>query len=93
MPPINIDRDQALAIISATYPADSQYTHTRQIGLDLLEKAREACHDWRNEPDDVLIVYAGLCLEEQDWHTNALNRALDRGEKSLKTKLRSTTDV
>ena len=93
MHPRNIDRAQALAIISATYPADSEHPHTRSVGLDLLEQAREACHDWRNEPDDVLEVYARLCLDLEDRITERVRRELQNNRVSLKHKLSPGGDV
>lgn len=56
-------RKEAIDHIEALYPADSEYNRTAEIGQEFLEQAKhEAGKTWREEPTEVLIKYANLCL-------------------------------
>lgn len=58
-------REQAIARIAATFPADGAALATRLRGERLLQQARNEAHTWRNESDAVLFRYAELCEAEQ----------------------------
>ena len=65
-----MDRNEAIDIIEAHYPADDDRSPTAQIGGVLLFEARQNVgirpRTWRDEPDDVLAEYARLCLVYDD---------------------------
>jgi len=67
-------RDEAIAIIERTYPADSEHTITSITGQRLLIQARTEVLDWRDQPEAVLVRYAELCREEQQRRERALTR-------------------
>lgn len=59
-------RDEAIEIIEALYPTDSDEPETNKVGEDLLEEARRLVgspRTWRDETTAVLIKYAELCRE------------------------------
>ncbi len=59
-----MDRDDAIGIIDALYPTDSEFEGTNQIGAKLLAQAKTEVRvslTWRNEPTKVLVRYAELC--------------------------------
>lgn len=58
-----MDRDRAVEIIEALFPADSQWPDTAKIGRELLEQAKRDCNNWRAESTNVLIRYAQLCMD------------------------------
>jgi hypothetical protein len=58
-------RNEAIRAIDSLYPADAVHPVTAKIGRELLEQAKREVNGWRNEPDDVLIRYAELCIEEE----------------------------
>ena len=58
-----MDRDRAIKIIEALFPADSRWPDTAKIGRELLEQAKRDCNNWRTESTNVLIRYAQLCIE------------------------------
>lgn len=58
-----MDRNKAIQIIEGLFPADSEYPDTAEIGKKLLTQAKTK--SWRDEPIDVLIRYANLCLQEE----------------------------
>lgn len=58
-----MDRKRAIEIIEALYPADSPYPDSAMIGRQLLERAKREVENWRNESTEVLIRYAGLCVD------------------------------
>lgn len=62
-----MNRDHAIRTIEALCPADSPEPATRYQGQQLLAKAQRECEAeaWRDQPEAVLIRYAGLCLEQQ----------------------------
>ncbi len=73
-----MNREQAIANIEGLYPADSQYIQTAEIGKKLLEQAKMEVQGWRNEPTEVLIRYAQLCMSLEAQETRKLlanNRA------------------
>lgn len=59
-----MNREEAVAIISATYPADSEYGSTAELGRYFLDQAKSEAIGWRSEPTEVLARYAELCLNE-----------------------------
>ena len=59
-------RQEAINIISAMYPADSQHPDAAQIGQKLLEQAKREIAPWRVEPTEILVRYAMLCIEEEE---------------------------
>lgn len=67
-------REQAIANIEGLFPADSQYEQTREIGKRLLEQAKMEVQGWRNEPTEVLISYAELCIAEENKQTQGFLR-------------------
>ena len=58
-----MNRQRAIDIIKETYPANSEFAETAKIGQELLEQAKRELMDWEQEPDEVLIHYAHLCLD------------------------------
>ena len=60
-----MDREQAIQQIEGLYPTDSQYTETNKIGERLLAQAKREVIGWQNEPTEVLIRYAELCIAEE----------------------------
>lgn len=60
-----MNREQAIQHIESLYPADSSYFETAKIGQELLEQARLNVQGWRQEPTDVLIEYAHLCIKKE----------------------------
>lgn len=63
---LNMNRDEAIQTIEGLYPADSEYDDTAAIGEVLLRQARFGrAHDWRNEPTDILVRYAELCISKE----------------------------
>ena len=61
-----MEREQAIQMIEGLFPADSQYIKTSEIGERLLAQAKMEVVGWRNEPTDVLIRYAELCMAEEN---------------------------
>lgn len=60
--PPAFDREECIRIIENSFPADSTFDVTREIGEGLLKGARIiAGKQWRNESDQVLKEYAELC--------------------------------
>jgi len=57
-------KDQAIAIIERSFPADSRQTFTAITGQRLLIQARTEVLDWRDQPEAVLVRYAELCQDE-----------------------------
>ena len=60
-----MNRQQAISIIDALYPIDSQYAKTNAVGERLLAQAKREQDDWRNLPDAILFRYADLCQQEE----------------------------
>ncbi len=54
-------RQEAIAHIENSFPADSPFDQISRIGRQLLEQAQREARDWRKESTDVLIRYAELC--------------------------------
>ena len=71
-----MDRSEAISTIEALFPADSQYEDSREIGKRLLEQAESEVNGWRNKPDEVLIRYAELCMQEDERQTRRLEDRL-----------------
>jgi hypothetical protein len=67
-----MDKKEAINIIEALYPADSQYKDSRETGKALLQQAKEELNNWRNEPPEVLIRYAELCQQKENRETYLL---------------------
>ena len=61
-----MDREEAIAIISSLYPADSQWVDTNEIGRTLLAQAKEEVNGWRTESTEILIRYAHLCMRKEN---------------------------
>ncbi len=64
-----MDRDKAIRMIEAFYPADSKYPSVARFGQHLLEQAQREIGvklTWRNESTRVLIRYAELCSEQME---------------------------
>ena len=55
------NREQAIQEIEGLFPADSQYTKSREKGIELLEQAKRNTNNWRNLPTETLFEYARLC--------------------------------
>jgi hypothetical protein len=61
-----MNKDQAIHIIEALFPADSNFQDTAEIGLKLFNQAcDEVQKSWRDESEELLIRYAQLCIEEE----------------------------
>lgn len=63
---IAVTKLEAIYIISILYPADSASPETAEIGKQLLEQAKRETSTWRNEPENVLIRYAELCMKKEN---------------------------
>ena len=65
------EKRRALAIsqIEGLFPTDSQYAETTTIGERLLAQAKREVQGWRNEPTEVLVRYAELCVAEENRQT------------------------
>jgi len=59
-----MNKREAIALIEALYPADSDYPSTSETGQKLLMKAIK--HNWRNLSEDMLITYANFCRQRVD---------------------------
>lgn len=60
---LSMSREEAISHIENLFPADSGYDGTAEIGSDLLMQAKRECMiSWRDEPTEVLVRYAELCL-------------------------------
>ena len=60
-------REEAIQHIENLYPADSGYKDTEEVGQTLLAQAkREVNSGWWNEPTNVLIRYAELCIQKEN---------------------------
>jgi hypothetical protein len=59
-------RQEAISHIESLYPPDSEFYRTAQIGQELLERAKNDVSAWKQEPDDVLIRFAKLCIWEEE---------------------------
>lgn len=62
-----MDRSQAINIIESLYPPDSEYPETARIGQELLEEAKRRVSAWKQEPDDVLFMFASLCEQKEKY--------------------------
>ncbi len=71
-------KENAIEIIEALYPADSQYADTAKIGKELLDKARCDVAGWRTEPTEVLIRYAQLCEGRENQNQRDFERQCKR---------------
>lgn len=58
-------REEAIQQIETLWPADSIYDDTATAGKKLLEQAKRNVGSWRNEPDDVIMEYAMLCIQKE----------------------------
>jgi len=58
-------RETMIQDIEGLFPADSQYFETRQIGIQLLEKAKREANNWRDLPDNIIKRYWELCVAEE----------------------------
>lgn len=59
-------KDEAIKIIDALYPIDSEFEETNVVGEELLAEAKFRVGqliDWRDEPTKVLVKYAQLCQQ------------------------------
>ena len=65
-----MDRQQAIDQIEGLFPADSPYNP--EFGQKLLDQAKREVNGWRNEPTEVLIRYAALCIAEENRQTREL---------------------
>ena len=61
-----MDREQAIQEIEGLFPTDSQYDKTNEVGERLLAQAKREVVGWRNEPTEILIRYAELCISEEN---------------------------
>lgn len=77
-----MDRQQAIDTIEGLYPTDSQYSETTTIGKRLLQQAKGELNNWRNEPTEVLIRYAELCIAEENKTTRELLRHTASGGRA-----------
>ncbi|SDP70402.1 hypothetical protein [Desulforhopalus singaporensis] len=59
-------REEAIKHIEMLFPADSEYSHSREIGKRLLKQAKEELEGWRSESTPVLVRYAQLCIEMEN---------------------------
>ena len=61
------DREELIDNIEGLWPADSEYEDTARLGRQILEESRvEAKVGWRDEPVEVLRIYAEKCIRK-DW--------------------------
>lgn len=60
-----MDKRRAISIIEGLYPPDSHFPDTAKIGKELLQEAKDYFSNWRNEPEEILCYFAGLCIEEE----------------------------
>ena len=70
-----MDRHTAIETIENMFPVDAVYEDTAAIGRRLLQQAKEKTQGWRDEPDEVLIEYARLCIAEDDRQTRIATRS------------------
>jgi len=77
-----MNRQEAIEIIEALFPTDSPYSDTNAIGERLLAQARSEIQGWRSEPDEVLVRYADLCMQEENKQIVTLDLALKKGGMS-----------
>jgi capsule polysaccharide export protein KpsE/RkpR len=75
----SMDKSEAISIIENTFPIDSQYPESREIGKRLLEQAETEVNNWRNKPLEVLVRYAELCQQEDDRQTRNMLRKQKEG--------------
>lgn len=62
-------REESIKIIEKLYPADSEYTVTKQVGIGLLLKAIDLI-GWRELPTSIITEYAKLCRNEKSSQKN-----------------------
>lgn len=55
-------REQAIQHIENLFPPDSIYADTAEAGQKLLDQAKRDVAAWRQEPTEVLVRFAELCL-------------------------------
>lgn len=67
-----MNRQEAIDLIAALYPVDSQYAATNAVGERLLAQAKRETENWRNLPDAILFRYAELCQQEEERTTRDL---------------------
>lgn len=65
-------REESVSQIQGLFPADSQYSDTKERVQSLLAQAKRNVgfnDSWYNLPDHVLIEYAKLCIQEENRQT------------------------
>lgn len=65
-----MNREQAIQTIEGLFPTDSEYETTNEIGKRLLQQAKDELNNWRNEPTNILLRYAELCIREENRSVN-----------------------
>lgn len=70
-------RDEAINVISALYPPDSDYPAVARNGKELLAQAKKEVGAWKLEPTDVLVRFAELCLEKELTADDGIDESFD----------------
>ena len=71
------DRENAINIIEALYPADSGYEDVSKEGRKLLMEA--IAQNWRNLPDEILATYETLCAQKEHSQTMESRKRFNHG--------------
>lgn len=62
-----MSKDKIIQNIEGLYPTDCEYSNTNTIGKVLLLTAlKNSKFDWRELPENVLLEYERLCLNEEN---------------------------
>ena len=78
-------REDLIAVIEASYPADADQPGTAATGRRLLAVAKDMANDWRSQPVEVLAIYAQLCEQEKAARLRGQGRSV--GKEAGKTSI------
>jgi len=62
-------REEAIQHIDALFPPDAPYPKTAEKGQELLSQAKRDVAAWKQEPTEVLVRFAQLCMDEDNRQT------------------------